>query len=46
MHFEFKHLMRAYRTGIIGETTVEQVMTELEKRAFSNGMKIPIPSRV
>ena len=37
MDFEFKHLMRAYRNGIISETTVEQVMTELEKRALSNG---------
>ena len=45
MHFEFKNLMRAYRTGIISETTVEQVMTELEKRALSNGLKIPTPSR-
>jgi Protein of unknown function (DUF2934) len=37
MDFEFKQLMRAYRNGIISETTVEQVMTELEKRALSNG---------
>jgi hypothetical protein len=32
---EFKQLMRA--NGIVSETTVEQVMTELEKRALSNG---------
>ena len=37
MDFEFKQLMRAYRNGIISETTVEQVMTELEKQALSNG---------
>jgi hypothetical protein len=37
MDFEFKQLMRAYRNGIISETTVEQVMTELEKRALSRG---------
>jgi len=36
---------RAYRTGIISETIVDQVMTELVKRAFSNGLKIPTPSR-
>ena len=37
MDFEFKQLMRAYRNGSISETTVEQVMTELEKWALSNG---------
>ena len=37
MDFEFKQLMRAYRNGIVSETTVEQAMTELEKRALSNG---------
>ena len=42
MDFEFKQLMRAYRTGVISETTVEQVMTELEKRALSN-TKMPTP---
>jgi hypothetical protein len=35
MDFEFEQLMHAYRNGIISETTVEQVMTELEKRAIS-----------
>ena len=39
MDFEFKQLMRAYRNGIISETTVKQVMTELEQRALSNGMR-------
>jgi Iap family predicted aminopeptidase len=38
MDFEFKQLMRAYRSGIVSETTVEQVMTELEKWTLSNGM--------
>jgi hypothetical protein len=33
--FEFKQLMRAFRSGILSETTVEQVMTDLEKRALS-----------
>ncbi len=37
MDFEFKQLMRAYRNGIVSETTVEQAMTELEKRALSDG---------
>jgi len=39
VEFDFKQLMRAFRSGIISETTVEQVMTELEKRALSNGMR-------
>ena len=38
--FEFKQLMHAFRNGIISETTVEQVMIDLEKRAQSNGMTI------
>jgi hypothetical protein len=38
LDFEFKQLMRAFRSGIISETTVEQVMTDLEKRALSDGM--------
>jgi Protein of unknown function (DUF2934) len=33
--FEFKQLMRAFRSGIISEITVEQAMTDLEKRALS-----------
>jgi hypothetical protein len=33
--FEFKQLMRAFRSGIISETTVEQVMTDLVGRALS-----------
>ena len=37
--FEFKQLMRAFRSGIISEATVEQVMTDLEKRALSDGMR-------
>jgi hypothetical protein len=40
LDFEFKQLMRAFRSGIISETTVEQVMTDLEKRALSDGMSI------
>jgi len=28
--FEFKQLLRAYRTGIISETTFEQEMKQLE----------------
>jgi hypothetical protein len=39
VEFEFKQLMRALRSGIISETTVEQVMTDLEKRALSDGMR-------
>jgi len=35
----FKQLMCAFRSGIIGEATVEQVMTDLEKRALSDGMR-------
>jgi hypothetical protein len=34
MEFEFKQLMRAFQSGIISEATVEQVMTDLEKRAI------------
>ena len=40
VEFEFKQLMRAFRSGIISEATVEQVMTDLEKRALSDGIKI------
>jgi Protein of unknown function (DUF2934) len=40
LDFEFKQLMRVFRSGIISETTVEQVMTELEKRAISDGIRI------
>jgi len=40
MKFEFKQLMRAFRRGIISETTFEQVMTDLEKRALSNGRRL------
>jgi hypothetical protein len=32
--------MRAFRRGIINETTVEQVMTDPEKRALSGGIRI------
>jgi len=32
--------MRAFRSGVISETTVEQVMTDLEKRALSDGIRI------
>jgi len=39
VEFEFKQLMRAFRSGIISETTVEQVVTDLEKRALSDGMR-------
>jgi Protein of unknown function (DUF2934) len=34
VEFEFKQLMRAFRSGIISEATVEQVMTDLEERAL------------
>ena len=34
VEFEFKQLMRAFRSGIISEATVEQVMADLEKRAI------------
>ena len=40
LDFEFKQLMRAFRSGIISETTVEQVMADLEKRALSGGIRI------
>jgi len=36
MEFEFNQLMRAYREGIIGETTVEEAMAELEDRALAS----------
>jgi Protein of unknown function (DUF2934) len=39
VEFEFKQLMRAFRSGIISEATVEQVMTDLEKRALSDRMR-------
>jgi Protein of unknown function (DUF2934) len=42
LDFEFKQLMRAFRSGIISETTVEQVMTDLEKRALSGGIRISL----
>jgi hypothetical protein len=31
--FEFRQLMRAFRRGIISEATVEEVMSDLEKRS-------------
>jgi hypothetical protein len=40
LDFEFKQLMRAFRSGIISETTVEQVMADLEKRTLSGGIRI------
>jgi hypothetical protein len=40
LDFEFTQLMRAFRSGIISETTGEQVMTDLEKRGLSGGMRI------
>lgn len=36
LDLEFKRLMRDFRSGIINEETVEQVMNDLEKRALSN----------
>jgi hypothetical protein len=39
LDFEFRQLMRAFRSGIVSETAVEQVMTDLEKRALSDGMR-------
>jgi hypothetical protein len=36
LEFEFKRLMRAFRNGRISEATVEQLMTDLEKRALSD----------
>jgi hypothetical protein len=35
LDFEFRQLMRAFRSGIISESTVDQVMTDLEKLALS-----------
>jgi hypothetical protein len=35
VEFEFRQMMRAFRSGIISETTVERVMTDLEQRALS-----------
>jgi hypothetical protein len=32
--------MRDFRSGIISEATVEQVMTDLEKRALSDAMRL------
>ena len=40
VEFEFKQLMRAFRSGIVSEAIVEQVMTDLEKRALSDGMRL------
>jgi hypothetical protein len=40
LNFELTQLMRAFRSGIISETIVEQVTTDLEKRALSDGIKI------
>ena len=40
LDFEFKQMMRAFRRGIISETTVEQLMTDLEKRALSGGIRV------
>jgi hypothetical protein len=40
LEFEFKQLMRALRSGLISEATAEQVMTELEKRALSDGVRL------
>jgi Protein of unknown function (DUF2934) len=40
VEFEFKQLMRTFRSGIISEATVEQVMTDLEKRALSDSMRL------
>jgi hypothetical protein len=37
--------MRAFRSGIISETTIEQVMTDLEKRALSVFTQTGRPSR-
>ena len=34
VEFEFRQLMRAFRSGIISEATVEQVMTDLGERAL------------
>jgi hypothetical protein len=43
VEFEFKQLMRAFRSGTISEATVEQVMTDLEKRALSELKKAEQP---
>lgn len=40
LDFEFQLTMRAFRSGIISETTVEEVMTDLEKRALSDDIRI------
>jgi hypothetical protein len=38
VEFEFKQLMRAFRSGLINEAAAEQMMTDLEKRALSDGV--------
>jgi hypothetical protein len=40
LDFEFTQLIRAFRSGLISQSTVEQVMTDLEKRALSDGVRI------
>ncbi len=35
--FEFKQLLRAYRAGVINQATFEMEMTDLERRASTNG---------
>jgi DUF2934 family protein len=34
LEFEFRQLMRAFRSGIVSEAIVEQVMNDLDKRAL------------
>lgn len=39
LEFEFGQLMRAYRSGIVNDGTVEEVMAELEERALANPLR-------
>jgi len=41
MDFEFKQLMRAFRSGIISEATVELAISDMEKRALSDFGRMP-----
>jgi hypothetical protein len=42
LSIEFKQLMRAFRSGIISEKTVDRVMTDLERRALTAGIKASV----
>jgi DUF2934 family protein len=40
VEFEFRQLMRAFRSGLINEAAIEQMMTDLEKRVSANGARL------